>query len=138
MAMTTEIIHTRVQGVTARNDDGRARQDCIRAVCRAGMRLMLRREPNNRFDENAIGVWIKVRARWVFTDEVQIGYISAALAAELARWLDSGNSISAEISEVTGGRHGNETLGVNILLQKIAYGRRSAPARPNVGATVSA
>lgn len=116
--MTTGTIHSKVAGVTAKNDNGRSRQDYIRAFCKAGMPLILRREPQNKFDKNAISVWIKAKALIFFSSEVQIGYINAELAEELSRWIDNGKSLSAEIAEVTGGTKEKSSLGVNILLRK--------------------
>jgi HIRAN domain len=36
-------------------------RDVIRAYCRPGMPLVLRREPENPYDSNAVGVWIRTR-----------------------------------------------------------------------------
>ena len=82
------------------------------------MPLSLRREPTNKYDSNAIGVWLKARALIFFTSDVQIGYINAELAAELAPHIDKGKPLLCEVAEVTGGTQGKEYLGVNILLTK--------------------
>lgn len=116
--MTTGTFYSKIAGVTAKNQDGRSRQTCIRTFCKPGMPLILRREPTNKFDKNAIAVWIKARMLLIFSNELQIGYINSDLASELAVWMDKGRGLSGEIVEITGGTNGKSTLGVNILLTK--------------------
>jgi HIRAN domain len=106
--------HSKIAGVTAKNDNGRSRQDYIRAFCTAGMPLQLVREPKNPFDKNAVGLWIKARALIFFTSNVQIGYLGRDVAGEIAPRLDRGDLVHAEISDVTGG--GSKNFGVNILI----------------------
>lgn len=82
------------------------------------MPLILKREPKNPYDKNAVAVWILARAFIFFTSEVQIGYLNAEVAEEIARYLDEGGSVFGTITEVTGGVGKKPTLGVNILLRK--------------------
>jgi len=82
------------------------------------MPLIFKREPANSHDANAIAIWIKARAFIFFTSEVQIGYLNADLAAEMARHIDHGGRLTGTVTEVTGGRGSKPTLGVNILLTK--------------------
>ncbi len=70
------------------------------------MQLILKREPQNPYDKNAVAVWILARAFIFFTSEVQIGYLNAEVAEEIARYIDKGGSDE------------KRTLGVNILLTK--------------------
>ena len=116
--MTTGIFHSKVVGVTAKNSNGQSRQSYIRRFCKPGMKVTLIREPNNEYDNNAVGVWIKARSFIFFTADVQIGYLNADIAPEIARHMDRGNKMFCEITEVTGGTHDKQTLGVNILLTK--------------------
>ena len=116
--MTTGTIRSKIAGVTAKNDDGKFRQDYIRAFCKPGMPLILRREPDNKYDRNAISIWIKAKVLLIFSNEVKIGYINTGLAEELARWLEKGHNISGEIIDVTGGTNDKSSLGVNIKLVK--------------------
>lgn len=116
--MTTGIFPSKVAGVTAKNSDGQPRQNYIRAFCKPGMTATLIREPNNEYDKNAVGVWIKARSLIFFTADVQIGYLNADIAPEVARHMDKGGKMLCEITEVTGGTRGKSTLGVNILLTK--------------------
>ena len=82
------------------------------------MPLIFKREPSNPYDADAVGVWIKARALLFFTSDVQIGYLTAHLAKEMARYIDKGGHLVGHITEVTGGTHDKPTLGVNILVTK--------------------
>jgi hypothetical protein len=116
--MTTGTFHSKVAGVTAKNPDGRSRQNYILAFCKSGMPATLVREPNNQYDKNAVGVWITARSLIFFKSEVQIGYLNADTAEEIARYMDGGGYVSCQITEVTGGTRGKASLGVNILVTK--------------------
>jgi hypothetical protein len=116
--MTTGTFHSKVAGVTASNLNGQSRQNYIRAFCKPGMSASLIREPDNPYDTNAVGVWIKARSLIIFTADVQIGYLKADVAPEIARYMDKGGKVSCQITEVTGGNRGKSSLGVNILLTK--------------------
>jgi hypothetical protein len=118
--MPTGTFHSKVAGVTKKNANGLSRQNYIRVFCKAGMPLTLIREPNNQYDRNAIGVWITARVLIFFTGRAQIGYLNATIAAELARFLDSGKTVHCKITEITGGTLGKKNLGVNILITKVA------------------
>ena len=66
------------------------------------------REPENKFDPNAIRV---------DSGFGQIGYIPADTAANnLASLMDRGHKVKAEISEITGGVAGKRTRGVNLQI----------------------
>ena len=114
--MVTRTFHSKVAGVSAKNADGYPRQKYILAFCKAGVPLILKREPDNPHDANAVAVSIKARTLIVFSAEVQIGYLNADVASEIAPYIDSGGTVRAEITEVTGGTDEKPTLGVNILL----------------------
>jgi hypothetical protein len=97
---------TKVVGDSHLNDDGTSRQKII-AQCRAGERLVLRPEPTNRFDSNAVGVY---RA----TGQ-QIGHLSRRRAAEVHSYLTHGRrEMSAIITAITGGTAAKPYRGVNI------------------------
>ena len=113
----TEQFFTKVVGVSHRNKDGSRRQEIIDAFCEPGMTLILRREPLNPHDSNAIGVWIKGRALIIFRAELQIGYLSREVAAEPSEHLDRGGIVDAFISDVTGGTRSKTTRGVNISIE---------------------
>jgi len=71
--------------------------------------ILLRREPDNEHDKNAIRV-----------DDAagrQIGYLAAPLAKQLAPLIDDGALYDGRITEVTGGDE--KHLGVNVLIRKV-------------------
>ena len=109
--------YSKVAGVTAKNSNAKSRQDYIRAYCEAGMNLILKREPNNPYDSNAVAVWINTKTFLFFSSEVQIGYLNAYISAEIARHIDKGGTVIAKITEVTGGTEKKKSLGVNILIK---------------------
>jgi hypothetical protein len=89
---------TKVAGVSHRNRDRTNRQQIIRDTCREGQRVRLIREPNNRYDENAIGVWTEYGE--------QIGYLNADVA-RIARDKHQVDSLVGEIIGVRGGDDGH-------------------------------
>jgi hypothetical protein len=62
----------------------------VAALLRTGERLVLRREPGNRFDANAIEI---LRA-----DGTKLGYVPRRAAVEVAPLIDGGAWIEAEIT----------------------------------------
>jgi len=105
-------IETTVHGVTYGN-----RQDTIRRFCRAGMPVMLRREPNNPRDIRAISVWIKGSSLVVFEKDMQIGYIPSAKADKLAPIMDAGGVVRGQVIRITGGTRDKVTFGVVLELE---------------------
>ena len=91
---------TKIVGVTFEN-----RQENIKKI-RAGEVVLLIREPNNPYDENAIAV--KSRSG------LSLGHIKRELAYELAPRLDRlGKPLEGKVLAVTGGDAG-KSYGVNI------------------------
>jgi hypothetical protein len=78
------------------------RKSTIRRHCRKGMEAILKREPDNSFDSNAIAVFIAVPHLWGLLGQSlkQIGYIKATTAKALAKRMDAGLSIQARIINV--------------------------------------
>lgn len=67
------------------------RERFIARFARKGSRLQVRREPDNKHDPNAVGVWLECRALWgLFKDWRHIGYVRASQAKSLAPLLDNG------------------------------------------------
>lgn len=93
---------TKIAGVTFPNDKGVNIQTILPTLTEESD-LMLSRDKNNPYDENAIKV---------IADYTHIGYIKAGLAAELAPIMDSGKTVHVELIEVTGG--GDKKYGCNI------------------------
>jgi hypothetical protein len=110
--------HSKLAGVTAKNNDGKNRQNYIRTYCKPEMALILKREPDNPYDSNAVAVWINAKTFFFFSSEVQIGYLNSDIAGEIARHIDGGGIVKAKITEITGGTEKKKSLGVNILIDK--------------------
>ncbi len=96
-----KMVETKVVGVTFEN-----RQSIIREM-RVGERVILRREPHNCHDRNAIRVDRE-------TGE-QVGYIARHEAAGLARFFDTyGQPVSAVVTAIVGDTYHDSSLGVRI------------------------
>jgi len=94
-------ITTKVVGVTF---DGR---QAVVAKLTMHEEIILRREPTNPYDRNAIRV--------ERLNGEQIGYINRYLAAELAEHFDvDGGSARGNVTALTGGGYDGYSLGVNI------------------------
>jgi hypothetical protein len=96
---------TKAAGVTFENED-HVRRQAIIVRCKAGDRLMLKPEPGNRFDHNAVAVLTAAGE--------QIGYLMRERASELAEFFSLHGAIPAVIIQVTGGRPEKPIRGVNI------------------------
>lgn len=90
-------IRSKVAGVTAWNKTV-SRQSIIREQVDEGDSLMLEREPDNKFDKNAIAVYSQPYG----AEPAQIGYIKAELAKRLAPVMDAGGMILCSVLQVTG------------------------------------
>ena len=111
--MKEQTFRSKVRGVAQKNQDGNERQKYISSYCKPGMDLVLKREPTNPHDRNAIGVWVV--AKMLFLPKtVQIGYLGAEVAKELAPVIDNNGEVTAKITEVTGGTKDKRERGVNI------------------------
>lgn len=94
---TGESLYTKVVGVTF---------DGIQSILprlHAGMPLRLIREPDNRYDRNAVAVWCNGK---------KIGHLSRELAADIAPLMDKGIDVGGTIEQITGG--GGKNYGCNI------------------------
>jgi hypothetical protein len=86
-------------GVTFVNEDGTSRQDIIGRLDEHAV-IFLVREPENKFDKNAVKV---------VTLFGQVGYIGRDYAEILAEMMDGGRKFSATVAEV------DEYKGTNYL-----------------------
>ncbi len=93
--------YTKIVGVSFEN-----RQDIISGL-KAGQELVLRREKENAYDENAVAVY------W---QEKHLGYLKRELAGHLAPCLDRKTVYTASVSQITGQDKNN--LGVNIFIRR--------------------
>jgi len=107
---------TKIVGVNS-GGDPIGRQLAVSRL-RTGQQLMLRREPRNPHDSNAIAVWATLK-RFLFLDyTIQLGYLSSDVAEEWAHEMDSGTDVRCYVSEVTGGSQGKK-YGCNVRI--VAY-----------------
>lgn len=102
-----ENVTLKVVGVTFKNDDGSSRKDIITQKLNNDDRIWIDREPNNKFDPNAIKV---------MTEYGQIGYIGKDYASILAEQMDMGITFNAKISEF--GEHKNRPYASIIINQE--------------------
>lgn len=89
--MKTRVLYSKVAGVTY---EGR---QAIIAEAQAGMDCMIRPEPENPHDSNALAVLVAIGG-----EGRMCGYIPRELASELAPYIE-GESLLASVAEVTGG-----------------------------------
>jgi HIRAN domain len=102
------VFYSKVAGVTHKNPDGTSRQRIIK-TCAPGEGLVLVREPENPYDPDAVKVYR--------SSGEQVGYLSAdRLASEISSTMGSGEQVTAEVSQVTGGTKGKPTRGLNIKI----------------------
>ena len=88
-----------VAGTGFDNPDGRNRASIIKRYIEDDMPITLEREPENKFDKNAIAVYIRVP--WLFgllKVSRQIGYIEAGTAKSLTKRMDAGEKITGKVA----------------------------------------
>jgi hypothetical protein len=95
------------------------RAEIIRRYCREGMIVFLERDPNNKFDENAIAVYLAIPIFFglLGINRKQIGFIKANTAESLSKRLDAGEKIEAKVKSYwapKGKNHPRVTLELNI------------------------
>lgn len=86
---------TKVVGVTHNNPDGSSRQ-VILSKCRESEKIILKRDPNNPYDKNAIGVFRE--------NGEMMGYLEKDPI--LVDHIDKGGEVTARISQIIGGTEG--------------------------------
>jgi hypothetical protein len=141
-----KMVRSKVAGVSYANDDGSSRQRIIHKYCRAGKSLDVRLEPDNRYSDDAMGLWVRGRWLLIFPARYQVGYIKNEIATQIREDVVRGCPISVRITEVTGGGWFRKPYyGVNIQIvvgaESSTYSerradRRSAPKRTRTSSTV--
>jgi hypothetical protein len=100
-------VKLKVVGVTFTNEDGTSRQSIIREII-ADDTITLRREPTNKFDTNAVAVFVD--------GEGQVGYIGKDYSSILAPMMDAGTQF--EVTDFEAGEYkGNYFL--HILIDEV-------------------
>jgi len=86
--------------VTGTNFEGRASK--IIKWCKVGMVAHMRREPNNKYDKNAIKVMIEAKPFFglIGVKNKHIGYIKAYRAKKIAPKMDAGVKYTSKVSKV--------------------------------------
>jgi len=132
-----KMVRSKVAGVSFPNDDGSSRQRIIRKYCRAGKLLDVRLEPDNRYSDDAMGLWVRGRWLFIFPASYQVGHIRNEIASQIREDVVRGCPISVRILDVTGGGWFRKRYyGVNI---EIRVGRDTdleterPPERPSAG-----
>ncbi len=77
--------------------------------------VTLEREPDNRYDPNAIRIVVHIHS---IRRRTVIGYVPKGLARELAKVIDMGIQVKASLMQIIGGYSYKESLGalVNIAV----------------------
>lgn len=75
-----------------------------------------RREPDNKFDKNAIQILVKVRSLNAYC---HVGYIPAVIAGQIAAAMDAGVKFRAIIKGVIGGYSYKENYGLLLSMEVI-------------------
>jgi len=88
--MKIENIELKVVGVTFDNENGTSRQEILRSMSKNSP-IVLKREPFNRYDSNAVAV--------LYVDQ-QVGYIGKEYAKIMAPMMDKGTQFTAKISKL--------------------------------------
>ena len=94
---------TFVCAVSGVSKDGR--QEIV-ANCEEGEPIFLQREPDNRYDRNAIAVYVERKSFFGRRKYLQVGYIPEEDAEEIAEAMDSGSLAGGAILYVVGGQEG--------------------------------
>ncbi len=98
---STQSFSVKAAGVT---HDGR---QSVLAQLKLEQQLKLVREPQNRYDKNAVGIYT--------LDGKSVGYVPKAIAAIIAIKIDTGSTTStAKVVQLTGGVPGYPTRGVQV------------------------
>ena len=93
--MNTRILLSKVAGVTFEG-----RQDIIDQMTLTDL-IQLRPEPQNKYDPNAIAVWVAFPPE-SGRENAQIGYLPKEIAAEVAPLMD-GEFFIGSVDEINGG-----------------------------------
>lgn len=94
------------------------RQQCLEFLKQfkpEDLSVTLEREPDNKFDNNAIKIVVHIEP---ISKKTVIGYIPKEFARELAKVIDRGIQIKASLIQIIGGYSYKESLGalVNIAI----------------------
>lgn len=106
---------SRVAGVSYLNRDKTSRQQVIYEHCNDGDQLFWKREHKNRFDRNAVALFVKAGR-----SAHMVGYLETEDAAVVAPHIDAGGDAFVWIRGLMGGTDDKPTIGVRILIELFA------------------
>ena len=101
------VIDTKVVGVSKNNDDGTSRQSIIHAAVQENDRVHLHREPENKFDPEAVKVLTQ--------EGGQIGYLAREVAGRVTSALINGVDVRTTVSWVSG----DQMRGVGLRIELV-------------------
>ncbi|MEQ9403341.1 MAG: HIRAN domain-containing protein [Cyclobacteriaceae bacterium] len=102
------VYDSKVVGVSQSNDDGSSRQEIIKREVLEEDYLLLKSEPDNAYDSNAIKVLSKLGN--------QIGYLNKELAEKVKPALENATEIYVKASWVSG----EKMLGVGLRIELVS------------------
>ncbi len=108
------VFETKVVGVTFAKDAQKILSFLSKVRDRDDYIIELKREPENTYDSNAIGVWVKKLSKG---NTVRIGYINRHLAKILAKLLDMGIGVRVTRYSLVGGGDLNYGIDINYVLR---------------------
>ncbi len=87
------------KNITVAGTSYEGRDRIIRSHCKNGAVVFLKRDPRNKFDENAIAVYLRVPILFGLLGSIQrqIGFVKTSAAKNLAKKMDSGVQISGVV-----------------------------------------
>ncbi len=78
-----------------------------------GSQIVLRADPDNAYDESAVGIWDAM-------GEVQVGYVPATLSADVAALMRSGTTLGGQvIREFRFGSSHGKRLGLHVIIAPV-------------------
>lgn len=102
-------LRTKVKGTSRRQNE----LEQLAGVNPADITVMLKREPKNRCDSNAVAVYAVLSNRRTYF----VGYLSKAVACVLAPLFDKGKEITAKAFRVTGGFYPWVNYGASLAVE---------------------
>ena len=104
-------IRSKVAGVTFEH-----RQPAIKAHGKRGRKLILVHEPDNPASDKAVAVYLERPRLLGKNQHYHIGYLNSRLADDVQKAWSKDQTVTAKITEITGGTKDKPTQGVNILV----------------------
>lgn len=108
-----EHFYSKVAGVTDNTPDGTNRQKIIAKYVKVGTKLKAIPEPNNEFNENAIGLWFTKKDFWG-RKRIHLGFILDDIACRLSGEMQNGKEVEVTVKDITSSS--DKSLGLDIII----------------------